>query len=323
MLNFSFCQNFKLKRRFFLVGITVLMSFLALTQANAQDGLVALNPERKPIHDVPFEKLTPIQAIEDSLAYLADSMYNSGMSEDRVAGSYAFIQTFKRMIKMKESFTYAFPKLKEKMSILTSPDNTFKIYTWEIIRSEIERRYYGAIQLSDMSFIPLVDVSDQIVRGAEDSTFQGTRWLGCLYYNILKKEIAGQPIYFLLGWNGNGLNSEKKIIEVFGFNSQGQSQFGAPLFNTIERGKRKRPMRFIFEYQKGSKVTLNYDKELQQIIMDHCESQIGDDAKRYTYIPDGTYDGLSWDGQSWLMQEDIIKAIDLKQGNAPVEKPIK
>lgn len=78
-------------------------------------------------------------------------------------------------------------------------------------------------------------------------------------------------MYFLLGWNGSATNSERKIIEVFGFDSRGQSQFGAPVFTILDRNKRKQPMRFILEYQKGSKVSMNYDKELDQIVFDHCE----------------------------------------------------
>ena len=42
------------------------------------------------------------------------------------------------------------------------------------------------------------------------------------YYNIIQKEIAGQNVYFLLGWNANQMNSERKIIEPFGFNSKSQ-----------------------------------------------------------------------------------------------------
>ena len=156
--------------------------------AQAQD-VNPSNPDRKPIHEKPLDKLSPMEMYEDSLVYLADSMYFSGVPEDRIDGSYAFIKTFKRMILTKESYAYEFPKLKEKISILNSPDNNFKIYNWEIIRGEMERRYYGALQLKDGSFIPLVDVSDQIIRGAEDSSFTGTRWYGCLYYNILKQEI--------------------------------------------------------------------------------------------------------------------------------------
>ncbi len=280
-------------------------------------------PKRMQVHDREVSKLSPMQVLEDSLVYFADSMYTSSMPEDRVEGNYQFIRIFKQVIKMKGSYAYPFPKLSSKINILQSPDKSFRIYNWEVMRGDADARYYAVIQLSDESFIPLVDVSDQIIRGAEDSVFMGTRWYGCLYYNILQREINGQRVYFLLGWNGNSLNSERKILEAFGFNQQGQGVFGAPLFAIVERGKRKTVNRFVYEYQRGAKASMNYDKETDQIILDHCESQIGDPAKRYTYVPDGSYDGLKWSGNKWIMTEDVVQIEVRKDGNAPVEKPIK
>ena len=157
----------------------------------------------------------------------------------------------------------------------------------------------------------------------EDSILMNNRWVGALYYNILQREISGERIYFLLGWNGASMNSEKKIVEAFGFNSLGQSVFGAPVFNIIDKGQRKSANRFVLEYQKGAKLYMNYDKETDQIVFDHCESQIGDPVKKFTYIPDGTYDGLKWSGNKWNMFEDVVQISVLQQGNAPVEKPIK
>jgi hypothetical protein len=277
----------------------------------------------KPIHDQDISKLTELEILEDSLVYFADSMYASPVPEYRAEGNAQFIKTMKRFLKTPNSFNHPNKKLINKINILTSPDNAFKIYNWEIVQSNDLGRYYGVIQLSDGSIQPLVDASDKIVRGVEDSTFSGSRWYGCLYYNVLMREFGSQKIYFLIGWNGGSLNSDRKIVEAFGFNSLGQTQFGAPLFNVIERGKRRNTNRFVLEYQKGSKVSLNFDKETDQIIMDHCESQIGDPAKRYTYIADGTYDGLSWDGNKWNMSENVVQIQDLQQGNAPAEKAIK
>ena len=303
-----------------LLSLCLLVLGYMSSTAQSQD---VVNPDRSPVHDKDIQLLSPVEIIEDSLVYFADSMYYSQIPEARIDGSYAFIRLLKTMLKTQGTFSYPFNKLKNSIGILNAPDNSFRIYNWEIIRGTVERRYYGVIQKNDGSFIPLVDVSDQIIRGAEDSVFFGNRWMGCLYYNMVQKSIGGQQVYFLLGWNGNATNSERKIIDAFGFNPQGQSQFGAPVFTSLERGVRKNPMRFILEYQKGSKVSLNYDKELDQIIFDHCESQIGDPAKKYTYLPDGTYDGFTWDGQQWKMAENIVQITELQQGNAPIEKPIK
>lgn len=310
-----------MKNNFFLIFCLMFLGMHVIAQSDSS--LQSFTTEIKAIHQGNFEKLTPLQRMEDTLVYFADSMYTSQTPESKIEGSYAFIRTMKNMLTTKGSFEYEFPKLKENIAIIEAPDRSFRIYNWEVVRGTLERRYYGVIQLKDGSFIPLVDASDQIIRGGTDSVFTGTRWFGALYYKIIQKEIGGQPIYFLFGWNANQLNSERKIIEVFGFNSKGQHMFGAPMFAVTEKGKYKQLNRYMLEYQKGAKVSLNYDAENDQIIFDHCESQIGDPAKKYTYIPDGTYDGMKWDGQSWRLFENIIQINELQNGNAPVEKPIK
>ena len=204
----------------------------------------------------------------------------------------------------------------------TAPDNSFKIYNWEIIRNSVERRYYGIIQTKKGDILPLIDVSGEVIRGAEDSVFSNSRWYGNMYYNMLMKPVDGKNLYFLFGWNGNSMNSERKIVDAFYIDDRGQAVFGAPVFSVLDRGKRKKTNRLVIEYEKGAKVSMNYDTETKQIIFDHCESQIGDPAKKYTYIPDGTYDGLEWDGNQWVMHENVVQITILKDGEAPLDKAI-
>ncbi len=304
------------KKIFFLIFIA-----FGYIKVNAQE--IGIDATPKPIHDKDVSKLTTMQILEDTLVYLTDSMYYSVFPENRTQGCYEFIRVFKKALNENNSYNYPFSKLKDYINILNSPDNKFKIFNWEIVKSTAERRYYGVIQMNNGKIIPLIDVSDQIVRGAEDSILMNNRWYGALYYNIIQQNIGNDNIYFLLGWNGAALNSDKKIVEPFGFNSNGQAVFGAPVFNIIDKDKRKSVNRFVYEYQKGSKVHLNLDNETNQIIFDHCESQIGDPNKKFTYIPDGSYDALRWDGRYWNMTFDVIQIDVREQGDAPLEKPIK
>lgn len=274
------------------------------------------------IHKQDVSKMSTIEKMEDTLVYLADSMKLSPLPEARVEGSYAFIKTFRRFLKVKNSFAYPLKKLKTKISVIQPEDKTFKIYSWDVVRSNTQLRYYGALHLADGSFQPLIDASDQILRGAADSNFYNMRWYGAQYYNILTKKIGTQNAYFLFGYNANSIDGDKKIIEAFGFDRQGRAIFGAPVFKL--KGKAGRPkMRFILEYQKQSRVSLNYDKEKEMIIYDHCESSVGDVNKKNTYVPDGTYDGLKWDGRYWIQQENVVQILQLPPGQAPIAKPIK
>jgi hypothetical protein len=278
--------------------------------------------QAKTIHNTDVSKMSTIQKMEDTLVFLADSMLGAPIPEARVDGSYAFIKTIRRFLQEKESFGEPLKKLKEKIYIVDAPDKRLRIYTWEIIKATNDVRYYGVIQFNDGSYQPLIDVSDQMYRGAEDSVFTNMRWFGAIYYNIMHKKIGEVDAYFLMGYNGNSINGDKKIVDVFGFDGQGRGIFGAPLFNTIDGTRRNKNMRFILNYQKNAKVSLNFDEEKEMIIFDHCESSVGDMAKKNTYVPDGTYDGLKWDGRNWNMYTNVIEIMDLKQNNAPVGKPL-
>ncbi|MGI9192566.1 MAG: hypothetical protein ACR2IL_10640 [Chitinophagaceae bacterium] len=275
------------------------------------------------VHDKPLAQLSPLQILEDSLVFYADSMYASPMPDNRIEGAYAFIRTMKVFLKTPGAFTYECPKLKNKISIVDAPDGDFRLYNWEVMRSESDARYYGVIQRKSGQILPLVDVSDQLQRGAEDTILNNGRWFGCLYYNVIAQKLAGQTLYFLMGWNGNGINSERKVIDALSYGADNSAVFGAPVFNMIDRNKRRDMNRFVLEYQRGAKVSMNWDAEAKQIILDHCESQIGDPAKRYTYVPDGSYDGIRWTGNKWVMAQNVIQIDVLESGKAPVEKPIK
>lgn len=275
------------------------------------------------VHPSDPSKLSYIQKMEDTLVFLADSMLHTPVTDARIDGSYAFIKGMKRFLETRESFEYVPTKLKKRISIIQPDDKRFKIYSWEVVRSNVEVRYYGALQLPDGSYQPLIDASDQVLRGAEDSTFFNMRWYGAYYYNILQRKIGEQDAYFLLGYNGNAINGDKKIVDAFGFDRKGRAIFGAPIFSLSENKNRVTRMRFILNYQKGAKVSMNYDKERNMIIYDHCESSVGDINKKNTYVPDGTYDGLKWDGRYWQQYLNVVKIQATPAGQAPLVKPIK
>lgn len=301
--------------------LVLFFAIIAASSLYAQE-FENLSPVRQQIHDKPINQLSQIEIIEDTLVFLADSMYFSSLDESRIDGSYEFIRVFKSLVKNPGSFNAALTKLSEKIKIFVAPDNSFKIYNWEIIRNSVERRYYGIIQTKKGDILPLIDVSGEVIRGAEDSVFSNSRWYGNMYYNMLMKPVDGKNLYFLFGWNGNSMNSERKIVDAFYIDDRGQAVFGAAVFSVLDRGKRKKTNRLVIEYEKGAKVSMNYDTETKQIIFDHCESQIGDPAKKYTYIPDGTYDGLEWDGNQWVMHENVVQITILKDGEAPLDKAI-
>ncbi len=299
-----------------IIGIFILGSISFNSQAQTYGS-------KRVVHSEDIRKMSMLEKLEDTLVFLADSMKLSPIPEARIDGSYAFIKTFRRFLQLRKSFDFPLEKLKKKISVVQPKDKKFKIYSWDVVRSNTQLRYYGALHLADGSFQPLIDASDQIIRGAEDSTFFNMRWYGAQYYNIVQKKIGEQNAYFLFGYNGNSIDGDKKIVEPFGFDRNGRAIFGAPVFALKGKTRGRPKMRFILEYQKQSRVSLNYDKERDLIIYDHCESSVGDADKKNTYVPDGTYDGLKWDGRYWTQQENVVQILQLPPGQAPIAKPIK
>jgi hypothetical protein len=153
-------------------------------------------------------------------------------------------------------------------------------------------------------------------RQQEDTVLSNRKWFGASYYNIIEQSDAKGPIYFLLGYNESNATSRRKVMEYMSIIGDSAVTFGAPVFeNPVVKGKIDK--RFVLEYDPMSVVGFNWNAEKQLIVFDHLESKIGDLKKRYTFIPDGTYDGLEWTGKQWRMVSNVVRFIERSDGQAP------
>jgi hypothetical protein len=307
--------------------VFTLIIIVHLQNVMAQDSLglptVNINADfaNRPIHWQDPTKITNKLALyEDSLCYFVDSVYFTKDVEKRKAGNYELIRIMKGMLKQANSYTYAFDSLQTKMNVLQPENKAFKLYQWDMIDAYGMPRYFGVIQLASGKLYPLVDISAQIPKQAEDSILTDTRWFGANYYKIIEQNTATGPAYFLLGLNSNNDKSERKVLDVLQFNNKGEAIFGAPLFQTMTSKTPKICNRFIAEYQKDSHISMNWSKEENMIIYDHLESTIGDNAKRYSFVSDGTYDGLRWTGKIWQIVPNAIQITATPEGAVPVQQ---
>jgi hypothetical protein len=280
-----------------------------------------LDGAQRPIHEVDPTTITnKVQLYEDSLVYFMDSLTFSKNEMGRQGAADYFIKLMRGMLKTPNSADYPFDVLKKNMNIIDAPDRSFRIFNWQMQKSEIDIRYYGVLQMREGKIYPLIDVSNDILRGAEDSILRNMKWYGALYYNIITQNVNGKVKYFLMGFNGNGASGNRKIVECMSFDNE-QLVFGGPHFEYLIKDKTnggKIANRFIAVYQKDAKMQLNWDKDAGMIIYDHLESTSGDISKRYSYAPDGTYDGLKWTGNGWRIVENAISVVPLPEGGAPV-----
>ena len=269
---------------------------------------------------IPSPEKKNLQKKEDSLKAFAYQILNGRNPENRFEADSQFTKTFVRALQIKNSFYYPFDSLIS-IAKLVPPDSTFKIFTWQLVINGDVVRQHGAIQMNtpdgSLKLFPLIDKTD-LINNLSDTVTSNRAWIGAIYYSIIEKKAFGKTYYTLLGFDDNNLNSDRKFIEVLTFKN-GEPVFGAPLFSF--HGSHNAIDRYVMEYKKNAGPKLAYDKDLGLIIYEHLISETGEPKKKYTYIPDGDYEGLEWKDGKWVYIEKIFNQ-KTPEGQEPVPQPI-
>jgi len=275
--------------------------------ATAQDKISAENKER-------------FKIMEDSMVLYADSMYVAIIPDTRLYYCEKFVKQLVRTLKLPNSFYYPFDSLGKVISIMYPEDKSFRMFNWQIIPSDVNRRYYAAVQLptEELKLYPLIDYTAELGKYAEDSVLTGGKWFGALYYRIMSHTVAGKTVYTMFGLNASSPISNKKVMDPMVIDQDGLT-FGAPIFNMSANNepRSRKPMRFIIEYKKGVQASMNWDNEMQLVFFDKLVSQNNDPNRKYTYVPSGEYDGFKWDNENWKYVCNLIPVQNLKDGEAP------
>lgn len=264
-----------------------------------------------------------LQKKEDSLKVFAVQILKGRSAQERFTADSQFTKTFVRALQTKNSFYYPFDSLTTIAKVIPE-DNTFRIFTWQLpINGEMVRQH-GAIQMrtpdGSLKLFPLIDKTD-LIKNINDTITSNLAWVGALYYKIIEKKAFGKTFYTLLGFDDNNLSSDRKIIEVLTF-KDGKPVFGGSFFNFMDNSLHKKSIaRYIMEYKKNASPRLNFDSELNLIILEHLISETGEPQKKYTYIPDGDYEGLKWQDGKWVYIEKVFNQIT-PEGQVPLPAPI-
>lgn len=209
------------------------------------------------------------------------------------------------------SFDFPFDSLKKDIGILTSPDNKFRIINWNIEKNDGTHQYYGFIQekyvvakkkTESVLLFPLIDKSPEI-RNPENTISDNKKWFGMLYYKIIPVKIKKKTFYTLLARDMNDKLSQKKIIDVLTFDSNGNPRFGADVFSL----PKKYPKRVIFEYASSCIFALKYNETMDMIVFDRLapiEPQL-EGQYQYYCTSDFEYDGLKIKKGKWVFQADV------------------
>lgn len=267
---------------------------------------------------------TELSAREESMKQYAYDVVNGREASDRFYADSIFTRLLVSALKEPHSFSYPFDSL-QTISRLYAPDSSFRIFTWQLVQDEATFRRHGAIQMNtpdgSLKLYPLLDKTT-ILNDIQNTVTSNEAWVGAIYYRIVQTTYRGKNFYTLLGYDENSFRSTKKHIEILTFDQDHKPVFGGPFFS-FEKDTIPKPMqtRFSIEYKKDGNASIKYDDELGIIIFDHLISENNQPAKKYTYIPDGDYEGFKWENGKWVHIEKVF-TFKLQDGQAPVERPV-
>ncbi|MCQ2283825.1 MAG: hypothetical protein MJZ57_02855 [Bacteroidales bacterium] len=210
------------------------------------------------------QKNSEFRIWEDSLISLRDDVVNEPDETVRLALNEDFMTLLEEVLQMPNSFKHTWDSV-QNFAVLASPDNVFKIFTWYVVKADQSIENFGFIQVYNEArkkyvIFPLYD-KGATMDYPKTSIGNHTRWYGAVYYKLVPLKEKTFTYYTLLGWNGNNLFSNQKVIEILHFNKDMTPIFGAKVF----KGYTERVSRVIFEYSKNANMHLNYEDQQYEV----------------------------------------------------------
>ncbi|MBK7183204.1 MAG: hypothetical protein IPH89_09840 [Bacteroidetes bacterium] len=251
------------------------------------------------------------EAQQTKISAINTKLFSAKTDEERQKLNTLLLATLEETLNQPNSFEFPFDSLKKDIGILTSPDNKFRIINWNVEKSDGTHQYYGFIQekylvakkkIESVLLFPLIDKSTEI-RNPENTVSDNKKWFGMLYYKIIPVKSKKKTYYTLLARDMNDKLSQKKIIDVLSFDSNGNPKFGADVFSL----PKKYPKRVIFEYASSCVFALKYNESLDMIVYDRLAPMEPQLEGQYQYYctSDFEYDGLKFKKGKWQFQADI------------------
>ncbi|MDF1675399.1 MAG: hypothetical protein P1U44_06740 [Vicingaceae bacterium] len=257
----------------------------------------------------------------DSLNKYGKEIIESSTDEQKAAANTKFKAVLEEVLTNNASFDADFSKV-EKISVLKA--HQLKIYNWTLPHTDGTYTYFAFTQFktADKKVIvtELVDKSAELDK-LETKTFTPNTWFGALYYEIIYDKKIGEDYYTVLGWDGNNLMTNKKVIDVIVVDNKGNIKLGAPIFKMEKRTQR----RVIFEYSKNASMSLKYHPKQQQIIFDFLVPSSSRVKGIYEYYGPAldTFDALTLNKNKWTYEKDVKIQLDKSAKDKNWNDPLK
>lgn len=231
--------------------------------------------------EIPYK----LQVMEDSLVVYGQDMFAKVSEPDRIDNNFSFVRLLVNTLKESHSFNYDFKKL-DMISIVNSPDQSFRLFSWNIPLDDGSFLYYGSVQFKtedgSLKLIPLLDQTFEIEE-ADQTVLPSSKWYGAQYYEIIPLK---ERQYIVVGWKGHTPEYTQKVIDILSIDSNGDISFGDYVFSDDPKMARK-----IFNYTRQASMYLRFHEDESTIFFDHIIPVAPEMQGEYKYYgPDLSYD---------------------------------
>ena len=239
---------------------------------------------------------------EDSLVRLRENVLSAPREVERYSLNEDFMNLLDFILNQKNAFKFQWDSVKN-FSVLTAPDKSFKIFTWHVPKDDYTVENFGFIHIYNEGrkkyvLYPLVDKRN-VMDYPKTNIGNHNKWYGAVYYKMVVLKSKTRTYYTLLGWNGNDMFTNQKVIEILYFKQDGSPVFGANVFKKYP----EKSYRIIFDYAKNSVFSLKYENQSYDV------STGRRDPKTHKVI----YDTYTSD----MIIFDLLAPLDDAMGNIP------
>ena len=140
---------------------------------------------------------------QSELQQLFEQVYTAPSDNQRYHANESALQLLTEALAVDNSFRWQWD-FGTRVSVLTSPDKKFRIFTWPVVNDAGEFECFGIVQAlneqtKDYNVVLLNDRSADIVNRQEE-VLSPDRWFGTVYQELIVTHHENRTYYTLLGW---------------------------------------------------------------------------------------------------------------------------